>query len=126
MIRKAEINDLRILAELACRLWPEHTPEELSDEFAQIMELPDAAFFLACEDGIAVGSLSASCGMTMWRERNLLPLATWRASLWRKSTASRALPETSCLPAKHGPKAKAAQNLPATVSWIMYRAYNFT
>ena len=44
MIRKAEINDLRILAELACRLWPEHTPEELSDEFAQIMELSDAAF----------------------------------------------------------------------------------
>ena len=55
MIRKAEINDLRILAELACRLWPEHTPEELRDEFAQIMELSDAAFFLACEDGIAVG-----------------------------------------------------------------------
>ena len=55
MIRKAENNDLRILAELACRLWPEHTPEELSDEFAQIMELSDAAFFLACEDSIAVG-----------------------------------------------------------------------
>ena len=55
MIRKAHLMDLPVLTELACRLWPEHTPEELSDEFAQIMELPDAAFFLACEDSIAVG-----------------------------------------------------------------------
>ena len=55
MIRKAHLMDLPVLTELACRLWPEHTPEELIDEFAQIMELPDAAFFLACEDGIAVG-----------------------------------------------------------------------
>lgn len=55
MIRKAESKDLPILAELASRLWPEHTPEELSVEFARIVVLPDAAFFLACEDGIAVG-----------------------------------------------------------------------
>ena len=55
MIRKAHLMDLPVLTELACRLWPEHTPEELSVEFSRIVGLPDAAFFLACEDGIAVG-----------------------------------------------------------------------
>lgn len=29
MIKKAAIQDLPIVAELACRLWPEHTPESL-------------------------------------------------------------------------------------------------
>ena len=47
MIRKAEMKDLSILAELACRLWPEHEPEELAAEFAEIIDKPDAAFFLA-------------------------------------------------------------------------------
>ena len=37
MIRKAEIKDLPILAELACKLWPHHTVEEMQEEFAEII-----------------------------------------------------------------------------------------
>ena len=55
MIRKAEINDLTILAELACQLWPHHTVEEMYTEFAEILAKTDAAYFLAYAEETAVG-----------------------------------------------------------------------
>ena len=55
MIIKTEIKDLPILTELACRLWPDHTVEEMQAEFAEIIAKPDAAFFLAYADETAVG-----------------------------------------------------------------------
>ena len=55
MIRKAEIKDLSILAELACQLWPDHTVEEMCAEFAEILAKPDSAFFLAYIEDIPIG-----------------------------------------------------------------------
>ena len=55
MIRQAEIKDLAILAELACRLWPHHRAEELRAEYAEIIEKPDAVCFLAFAQETAVG-----------------------------------------------------------------------
>lgn len=55
MIKKAAIQDLPIVAELACRLWPEHTPESLQLEMLQIIKKADAAFFLAFAGEVAVG-----------------------------------------------------------------------
>ena len=55
MIRKAEIKDLPILADLACRLWPDHTVKEMQAEFAETMAKPDAAFFLACAEDVHIG-----------------------------------------------------------------------
>ena len=55
MIRKAERNDSKVLAELACCLWPENTVEEMCAALAETIDKPDAVFFLAfCED-TAVG-----------------------------------------------------------------------
>lgn len=55
MIQKATVKDLPILAELACRLWPNHTAEEMHAEFTKIIENNDAVFFLAYEKEKAVG-----------------------------------------------------------------------
>lgn len=55
MIRKAEIKDLPILAELACQLWPDHTVEDMQVEFAQIIAKNDAAYFLAYAEETAIG-----------------------------------------------------------------------
>ena len=55
MIRKAEMKDLPILAVLACRLWPEHKPEEMRAEFAETIAKQDTAFFLAYAEETAVG-----------------------------------------------------------------------
>lgn len=55
MIRKAETRDLPLLAELACRLWPDHSQEEMAAELAEIMAKPEAAFFLAFRQERAVG-----------------------------------------------------------------------
>ena len=50
-VRKAEAKDLPILGELACGLWPHHTP----DAMAETLEMPDAAFFLAFAEKTSVG-----------------------------------------------------------------------
>ncbi len=55
MIQKAETKDLPILAELACRLWPDHTVEEMRAEFAEIMAKPDTVFFLAFDGVTPIG-----------------------------------------------------------------------
>jgi aminoglycoside 6'-N-acetyltransferase I len=55
MIRQANAKDLPALAELACRLWPDHSMEEMEAELARIMAKPEAAFFLALHQERAVG-----------------------------------------------------------------------
>lgn len=55
MTRKAEIKDLPILAELGCKLWPDHRAPEMQAEFAEIIVKPDAAFFLAYAGETAIG-----------------------------------------------------------------------
>ena len=55
MIRQANAKDLPALAELACRLWPDHSMEEMEAELARIMAKPEAAFFLAFHQERAVG-----------------------------------------------------------------------
>ena len=55
MIRKAEAQDLPVLAELACRLWPDHTPAEMRAEYGEMMAKSDAACFLAYADEAPVG-----------------------------------------------------------------------
>ncbi len=55
MIRKAEEKDLKAAAALAALLWPEHTPEELLQEFRALPESGEGALFLASEDGKDLG-----------------------------------------------------------------------
>lgn len=55
MIQKAENKDLPVLSELACRLWPGHTEAEMRDAYAEMLQKPDAAFFLAYTEEIPVG-----------------------------------------------------------------------
>ncbi len=54
MIRKAELGDLDALTDLALKLWPNHEEGELRSDLAEILEKPDAAFFLA-EEGKPLG-----------------------------------------------------------------------
>lgn len=54
LLRQAKREDLKALTELALQLWPDHTPEELQEELAEILE-KEAAFFLAFEEDRAVG-----------------------------------------------------------------------
>lgn len=61
MIRKAEKEDLPVLAELSCQLWPHHTVQEMAAEYCVGMANPDAAFFLAYEGDVAIGF--AQCGL---------------------------------------------------------------
>ena len=55
MIRKAEIRNLPILAELACQLWPDNAVEEMCSEIGEIIVKPDVAFFLAYAEDRPVG-----------------------------------------------------------------------
>lgn len=54
-IVKADQSHSRQLTALMVALWPHHTEEEMAAELAEILVLPDAAFFLAMEGESAVG-----------------------------------------------------------------------
>lgn len=55
VIRKAEKEELPILAELACRLWPYHTADEMLAEYGGSIAMADAAFFLAYAEETPIG-----------------------------------------------------------------------
>ena len=55
MIRKADLNDLSILAELSCKLWPHHTANEMLSEYGMGIANPNAAFFLAYAEETPIG-----------------------------------------------------------------------
>ena len=54
-IRKATVRDAACVAELALRLWPEHTLDDLTAEFALTLREEDAAIFLAFRGDTAIG-----------------------------------------------------------------------
>ena len=54
MIRRATDNEISLVSELACCLWPDNIPGELEKEMTSLAER-GAAFFLAWEEGEAVG-----------------------------------------------------------------------
>lgn len=53
-IVKAEVKDAAEVARLSLQLWPEHDKEEMELEFRKLIQMDDAAVFLALE-GEAVG-----------------------------------------------------------------------
>ena len=55
MIKRAEISNAAAVAELALLLWPEHTLEELTGEFEELISRDEAACFLAYAGDTAVG-----------------------------------------------------------------------
>ena len=55
MIKRAEISNAAAVAELALLLWPEHTLEELTGEFEELISQDEAACFLAYAGDTAAG-----------------------------------------------------------------------
>ena len=54
-IRKAAQTDAAEVAKLACLLWPDHSVQEMEEEFSALIAKEDAAVFLAEGEGEAVG-----------------------------------------------------------------------
>lgn len=55
MVKKVEVCDIEKVANLAIILWPNHTVQDLIDEFSEIISKGDAQFFLKYEQDIPVG-----------------------------------------------------------------------
>ena len=50
-LRQASPGDAAAVAELACELWPDHMPEEMTAEYASLLAGEDAAVFLYEKNG---------------------------------------------------------------------------
>ena len=55
MIRRAVFEDRFIVSGLAALLWPDHTADELAEEFAQLLSDKECAIFLATQRNIPIG-----------------------------------------------------------------------
>lgn len=65
MVRAAEIDDLKQLAELAILMWTKHSVEDLIGEFSKIITNGESQFFLKYENGLPVGFAQCSYGTIM-------------------------------------------------------------
>ena len=61
MICKATINDAPIVAQLAAKLWPHHTADEMLDDFEGTIQNKTGAVFLCYDSDAPVGF--AQCGL---------------------------------------------------------------
>ena len=61
MVKKANIGDSRVLAELAVQLWDSHTIDELEAEFSETLNDERSAFYIKYADALPVGF--AQCGL---------------------------------------------------------------
>ena len=55
MIDRAKKEDIEALAQMAVKMWENHTKEELTEEFGQIMENGESAFFLVKVENQPIG-----------------------------------------------------------------------
>ena len=55
MIQKAGVKEIPVIAELACKLWPDNRVEEMCSELGEIIAKPDAAFFLTYVEDVPAG-----------------------------------------------------------------------
>lgn len=55
MIRRAKVEDARIVAELAIKMWDSHTVEELEKDFENIIANRESAVFIYLVENQAVG-----------------------------------------------------------------------
>ena len=99
MIRKADLNDLSILAELSCKLWPHHTAGEMLVEYgvgmAWVWQTRMLLSFWHTQGKLPSALPNASCGTTMWRERIVRLSAIWKVSMCRRIIAMKEL-QSSC------------------------------
>lgn len=54
-VQKATLSDAAAVASLALRLWPEHTQQDLLEEFSGMLTDEYTAIFLAVSDGTPIG-----------------------------------------------------------------------
>lgn len=55
MVRRAEKNDISVIADLALLLWSGNSAEDLRNEFAELLSKDSAQIFLKFENNIPVG-----------------------------------------------------------------------
>ena len=53
--RITQTGEAKLAAALACELWPDHSPEEMTNEFEHLLSADDAAVFLRRKNGRPVG-----------------------------------------------------------------------
>ena len=55
MIRRAELSDALTVAQLAIKMWTEHTIEELAEDFRELMTSPECAVFIMYSGDAPIG-----------------------------------------------------------------------
>lgn len=60
-MKKAVVEDAKIVAGLAIQMWKSHTMDELAEEFCEYIEGESSAVFLSMVDGKVIGF--AQCGL---------------------------------------------------------------
>ena len=107
IIKQALPGEENDVAALALKMWPEHEADELRRLFAALLKAPDAAVFVAREDGVAVGFAQTQ-----------LRRDTWKEFMLKKNSGAGALRAVYWQNVKTGAETGDVRNLQATADWI--------
>ena len=119
MIRKANMNDLPRLTELALELWPDYAVDTMYYDLGKIMVAGESVFFLAYRENTAVGFAQCQLRHDYVEGTSSSPVGYLEGIYVRAEDRHLGL---ASHPAKNGQDRKAARNLPATAKLTMRTA----
>ena len=122
MIRRAKAEDAEILAALAIQMWTEHDPEDLAEEFCELVMNDDAVCFVKYEEDKPIGFAQCQLRHDYVEGTRSSPVGYLEGVLFQPDTEKKAMPQSCCRHARNGQKKKAVPNLPAIASLTTLKA----
>ena len=88
MIKKATLEDAEILAALAIQMWTDHVPENMAEEFRELVINEEAVCFIKCVGEKPIGFAQCQLRHDYVEEQRVLQSVIWKGFLLRKKIGS--------------------------------------
>ena len=118
IIKQALPGEENDVAALALKMWPEHEADELRRLFAALLKAPDAAVFVAWEDGVAVGFAQTQLRRDYVEGTSESPVGYLEGIYVEEKFRGRGIARSYWQNVKTGAETGDVRNLRATADWI--------
>lgn len=119
MIRSATKSDSKVLAELAIRLWNDHTVPELEEMFDDLCKDNNAICFIKYVNDIAVGFAQCQIRTDYVEGTKTSPVGYLEGIFVDENIDITDMQRNSSMSVRNGQKKRIAPNLRVIVNWIM-------
>ena len=119
MIKRAKIEDTKVLAGLAIQMWTDHVLEDLTEEFCQLVMNDDAVCFVKYVDDKPIAFAQCQLRHDYVEGTDSSPVGYLEGIFVSEGNRKRDLPQRCCQNVRNGQKKEAVPNSPAIVNSTM-------